>query len=134
MKTKEVLIFVFIGFCISFFVDLAKDNNDNNINFEIQPHRWCSANATLVTSTGMSMFPSSNSEGLYYIDDIPFNEIKIGDIIVYNYNNELYVRHSVIDKYSYYLYTAGYNNKQVDNYKVMSEDIRGTVCVAELST
>jgi len=121
-----VLLTIFLcGYC------LALDNSIKEvykpINFEIRKYRVCSEDAQLKKGMGMSMFPYSNDKGYFYIDNVSFNDIEIGDVILYKKGNKS-IHHAVINKYADKIYTAGYNNKYPDTNPVYSNEIIGRDC------
>lgn len=84
--------------------------NKKDINFERRKYRECKKTAHQRTlSEGMSMFPFLSPEDLYWEEEVKYSDIEIGDVIVFE-QDETFIVHAVTNKYSDYLFTAGYNN------------------------
>lgn len=73
------------------------------------------------------MFPYTNDGDIFYIDNVSFGDIEIGDVIVFSKNGNV-IHHAVIDRYPGKLRTAGYNNNEPDAFIVYPKDIIGREC------
>ena len=121
-----LLISLFLcGYCLA--LDNSIDKVYKPINFEIRKYRECSEDAELRRGIGMSMFPYNTDKGYFYMDNVSFSDVEIGDVIVYKKGNET-IHHAVINKYRDRLYTAGYNNKYADDEPVYPKEIVGRDC------
>ena len=102
-------------------------NMINKVNFESRAFIECSDNATFKHAIGRSMFYYAWDGGQHYSDQVSYQDIQIGDIITYEKNNKT-IHHAVINKYNDRLYTAGYNNNNIDREPVYPDEILGRDC------
>jgi len=108
-------------------ITYINNNSDNQIDFYLRKIRFCSENATLENSTGLSMFPYSWEGGYYWMDPVEFKDLEIGDVITYSRVNKSNIHHAICNLYDDRLYTCGYKNNFLDEV-VYPEQIIGRDC------
>lgn len=145
MKLKNMVDVAFIFFLISISVSLMYFTfNYTETQFElnesinrleriytakhipIRTYRPCSNKSIQLTMKGLSMHPFLPAEGKFWAENITFQDIELGDIILYKDNNTKTL-HAVCNLYYDKLYACGYNNKN-KNELVMPEQVIMRYC------
>ena len=81
---------------------------------------------------GLSMYPTFIPGDLLHFREIHFEEIKVGDVIIFRLKNEeKNIVHRVVSIEKKGLITRGDNNSQNDKWVVTSEEINGKVIFSE---
>ena len=97
------------------------------LTFYPRQERICSRSAKLRTNVkGISMQPFLFDGDDYWAEPVTFEEVELGDVIVWN-KGESNVVHAVVGKYEDYLVTAGYNNLARDN-RIDPDEIKYRWC------
>ena len=74
-----------------------------------------------------SMTPTIEVNGLLFVEDAPFSELQLGDIIVFDTIEYGLVGHRIIKELDYGFKTQGDNNRVADNWIVTEEMYKGRV-------
>ena len=74
-----------------------------------------------------SMTPTIEVNGLLYVEDAPFSELGLGDIIVFDTIEYGLVGHRIIKELDYGFKTQGDNNRVEDNWIVTEDMYKGRV-------
>jgi len=90
------------------------------------------ADKNLMNYMGLSMYPTFIPGDLLHLCEIPFEEIKRGDVIVFRpAGEEKNIVHRVISLKEKGLITRGDNNSQNDKWIISGEDVKGKVIFSE---
>ena len=118
-KLKKVLYIVLIIFIYNVIVVLFSSIN-NNQNLQIFGQKY------YIISTN-SMSPTINKYDVVVCKNVKQNELKVGDVITYQINDEVIThRISRIEEQDQtYYYTKGDNNTEEDKKKITFNDIKG---------
>ena len=118
-KLKKVLYIVLIIFIYNLIV-ISISSLNNNQDLEIFGQKY------YIISTN-SMFPAINKYDVVVCKNVKQNELKVGDVITYQINDEVIThRISRIEEQDQtYYYTKGDNNTEEDKKKITFNDIKG---------
>lgn len=118
-KLKKVLYIVLIIFIYNVIVVLFSSIN-NNQNLQIFGQKY------YIISTN-SMSPTINKYDVVVSKSVKQNELKVGDVITYQINDEV-ITHRISrieEQDKIYYYTKGDNNVDEDKRKITFNDIKG---------
>lgn len=100
----------------------------SNILFYPRKFRECRNPKVEFYTNGQSMFPLFNHLDKFYVEPVRFDQVELGDVIMWENENGLTV-HAVNYISEKYLLTAGYNNFYSDETKVTASMVKYRHCV-----
>lgn len=108
-------------------------NNHNeyygsNTLFYPRTFRQCTKQTREFYANGQSMFPLFNNGDKLYAEQISFEDVELGDVIVYTHEDRTII-HSVVYISDKYLKTAGYNNFNEDHIPITRDMLKYRHCV-----
>ncbi len=80
-----------------------------------------------LSGSGNSMLPLYKTKDTIYFQHIPYNEIRIGSIVVFSPNGISYICHVVVDKSGKNWKTKGINNDYIDEDELTEYNYIGMV-------
>lgn len=127
MKKKKGLVHSIIEYILTFLSLLLCIYITTEVivsNIEDRPPRIFNLSVSYVP-TG-SMEPTITSSSYVLFKKISFDDVEVGDIIVYKSNEQdKYIIHRVVEKYNDYLITKGDNNIISDTERITSDMVYG---------
>lgn len=124
-KTKSLVIRILsytisllcLILCIVIVVEVIQANRQN------RPPRVFGLSISYVPTASMEPTISAGEYVMY--SKTTFDEVDVGDIVVYRNSEGIYIIHRIIEKQENYLITKGDNNALADNGRVTSDMLYG---------
>ena len=114
-----ITLLVFIIMVVTWAINDCDRTKMNFFGYSVHPVMSASMEPTILTGD------------LVMTEKITFDEIEVGDIIVYKHTYETgkyrAIIHRVVEKYDDYLICKGDNNEIADPWKIYPEDVRSIV-------
>jgi len=100
--------------------------NIKTVQFYPRTQRKCKRPIEYYTY-GSSMQPFFYDGDEFYVEKVKFDDVELGDVIVFERIDNTGAIHAVVAKYDDFVLTAGYNNERIDE-RVYADEIKYRFC------